>query len=131
MNECLSKEVGEEEIKTAVFSLGAMKAPGPDGFSGVFFQFFWELIKADLFNLVQDFFRDGQLPKDLNNTNLVLIPQQKFCPESVDQFRPIGLSEAIALRMGVSIALKLHLRNVIFEAVRVEEPLALLFGFST
>ena len=37
MNEELTKEVGEEEVTRAVFQLGIYKAPGPDGFNGVFF----------------------------------------------------------------------------------------------
>ncbi len=37
-----------EEIKRATFELGADKAPGPDGFSLVFFQRFWVVIKDDL-----------------------------------------------------------------------------------
>lgn len=32
----LSKDVTDKEIKEAVFGLGAMKAPGPDRFHGVF-----------------------------------------------------------------------------------------------
>ena len=42
MNEELTKEVGEEEVTRAVFQLGVYKSPRPDGFSGVFFQKYWE-----------------------------------------------------------------------------------------
>ena len=38
MNEILTVDVTEEEIKEAVFQLGAFKAPGSDGFNGVFFK---------------------------------------------------------------------------------------------
>ncbi|KAK9019112.1 hypothetical protein V6N11_034151 [Hibiscus sabdariffa] len=37
MNQSLCKDVDDLEIKEAVFSLGPLKAPGPDGFPGVFF----------------------------------------------------------------------------------------------
>ena len=42
MDEELTKEVGEEEVTRAVFQLGVYKSPRPDGFSGVFFQKYWE-----------------------------------------------------------------------------------------
>jgi hypothetical protein len=37
-----------EEIKGIVFSLAHNKSPGPDGFPGEFYQFFWEKIKNSL-----------------------------------------------------------------------------------
>ncbi|KAL6194550.1 hypothetical protein ACLB2K_035632 [Fragaria x ananassa] len=38
MNHNLSMPLGEEEIKAAAFEMGANKAPGPDGFHGIFYQ---------------------------------------------------------------------------------------------
>ena len=38
VNECLMREVKEEEIRNAIFQLGTFKAPGPDGFNGFFYQ---------------------------------------------------------------------------------------------
>ncbi|KAG7600426.1 Endonuclease/exonuclease/phosphatase superfamily [Arabidopsis suecica] len=40
MNESLVKEVTEEEVKRALFSLNPTKAPGPDGMTALFFQKF-------------------------------------------------------------------------------------------
>ncbi|XVF66220.1 hypothetical protein PTKIN_Ptkin10aG0018000 [Pterospermum kingtungense] len=37
MNELLCKEVSEDEIYRAVFDIGALRAPGPDGFNKVFY----------------------------------------------------------------------------------------------
>ncbi|KAL6190713.1 hypothetical protein ACLB2K_037107 [Fragaria x ananassa] len=38
INESLMLDVTMEEVNAAVFDLGAFKAPGPDGFSGSFYQ---------------------------------------------------------------------------------------------
>lgn len=38
MNWCLIGDISREEVKKAAFELGAKKAPGPDGFSGIFYQ---------------------------------------------------------------------------------------------
>lgn len=42
----------EEEIKKAVFDSYAEGAPSPDGFSFLFYQKFWDLIKSDLIALL-------------------------------------------------------------------------------
>ena len=38
----------EEELWAVIKDLPSDKAPGPDGFIGLFFQKAWEVIKADL-----------------------------------------------------------------------------------
>lgn len=45
MNEDLTRELTEDEVKVVVFGLGAHKASGPDGFTRVFFQKAWEFIR--------------------------------------------------------------------------------------
>lgn len=42
MNHCLMEPFSEVDIKNAVFSMGALRAPGPDGFNGLFYQKNWE-----------------------------------------------------------------------------------------
>ena len=44
-NEMLEAPFSESEIKEAVFDSYADGAPGPDGFSFLFYQHFWDLIK--------------------------------------------------------------------------------------
>ncbi|KAL4332119.1 hypothetical protein GQ457_07G022500 [Hibiscus cannabinus] len=90
MNRGLSKDVSIEEIKEAVFNMGALKAPGPDGYPGIFYQSFWDIIQEDVVNLVFEFFRNGSMPKDINKTNIVLIPKIKN-PTKTTHFRPISL----------------------------------------
>jgi hypothetical protein len=45
-----------EEIKSAVFEMNGDGAPGPDGYSGHFYQTFWEIISHDVVASVQSFF---------------------------------------------------------------------------
>lgn len=40
MNLDLLRPIAPQEIKDAVFEMGALKAPGPDGFQGIFYQHF-------------------------------------------------------------------------------------------
>ena len=56
MNEELCKPFSEEEISDALFQIGHLKAPGPDGFPARFFQRNWGLIKQDIVKAVQQLF---------------------------------------------------------------------------
>ena len=56
--------------------LGALKAPGPNSFLGIFDHGFWHIVKDDVFQLVKDFFEEGLLIRNLNLTNVVLIPKK-------------------------------------------------------
>ncbi|KAJ1428743.1 hypothetical protein SESBI_08848 [Sesbania bispinosa] len=39
----------DEEIKGVVFNLGHLKAPGPDGMNGLFFQKNWDVLTKDMY----------------------------------------------------------------------------------
>lgn len=90
MNEHLTAEIQDEEIKRAVFQMNALKALGPDGFNGLFFQKYGDTVKEDVIKAVKGFFQSGHMLAEMNNTNMVLIPKV-HTSEEVTQFRPIGL----------------------------------------
>ncbi|KAM6558351.1 hypothetical protein CsatA_027590 [Cannabis sativa] len=89
-NECFAASPSEAEIREAVFSLHPLKVPGPDGFSGVFYRRYWDLVGPSLCITVKEFFSTGYMHPKLNTTFICLIPKVEF-PLSVDQFRPISL----------------------------------------
>lgn len=95
MNRQLISMLSEEEVRTAVFQLGAVKAPGPDGFPGFFFQHYWDVVGTKVYKVVCSFFVGGYLLKEFNQTNLVLIPKVGN-PTNLSQFRPISLCNFIA-----------------------------------
>lgn len=89
-NSRLMQDITSAEVKTAVFDLGSNKAPGPDGFTGAFYQNAWAIVGDQVCSLIQSFFNTGFPLADINNTDLVLI-SKKDCPESVSDYRPISL----------------------------------------
>ncbi|KAL9678404.1 hypothetical protein QQ045_016248 [Rhodiola kirilowii] len=90
MNDNLIRGVTEEEIRRAVFQMGATKAPGMDGYSAIFFQSNWELVKRDLIKEVLNFFDKFELDPEWNMTQIALIPKVKDVSK-MTELRPIGL----------------------------------------
>jgi hypothetical protein len=81
----------ESKIRKAISQLGLTKAPGPDGFTGLFLKTYWKTICISVIRFVQSFFRNGFLLKEFNHTHLALIPKIDN-PLKVTQFRPINLT---------------------------------------
>lgn len=75
MNADLTQVVTMEEIQQAVFDIGPHRAPGHDGFSSVFYHQFWEDLKPEIMQEVAELFERGELDRQLNHTNLYLIPK--------------------------------------------------------
>jgi hypothetical protein len=94
MNEMLCKEFSEQEIGDALFQMGPLKAPGPDGFPARFFQRNWELMKADVIRGVRHFFYSGVMPPGVNETAIVLIPKKEQA-EMLKDYRPISFCNVI------------------------------------
>ena len=75
MNDRLCKDFTEEEIGDALFQIGPLKVPGPDGFPACFFQRNWSTLRKEVTIAVQQFFRTGVMPEGVNDTAIILIPK--------------------------------------------------------
>lgn len=90
INNHLTTEVMDWEVKLAVWSIGADRAPGPDGLTSRFYQSWWDIIGPDIVAEVKNFFITSKMPTSVNNTNLCLIPKITN-PSTFSDYRPIGL----------------------------------------
>lgn len=72
MNDKLCEEFTEEEISLAMFQIGPLKAPGPDGFPARFYQRNWGAVKQDIVKAVSNFFQTGTMPDGVNETAMFL-----------------------------------------------------------
>ncbi|XP_074282891.1 uncharacterized protein LOC141607441 [Silene latifolia] len=90
----LSKPFSKKDVRRAVFQLGALKSPGPDGFPALFFQRCWHTVKDDVSSTVLSILNSGLVLKELNITFIALIPKCAS-PEKVDDYRPISLCNVI------------------------------------
>lgn len=94
MNERLCAEFTYKEIADALFQIGPLKAPGPDGFPARFFQRNWGCLKDEVIPAVKEFFRTGHMPPGVNDATIFLIPKVDQ-PSKVTEFRPISLYNVI------------------------------------
>jgi hypothetical protein len=70
------------------------KAPGPDGFNGLFFKKCWHIIKEDVYQLCNDFFSGNISLQAINSSFITLIPKNSN-PVTPNDFRPISLLNSI------------------------------------
>ncbi|XP_074291826.1 uncharacterized protein LOC141618631 [Silene latifolia] len=94
MAQRLRQPVSPEEIKQCFFSIPSNKSPGPDGYSSQFYKDSWDIVGPEICAAITDFFTTGKLLKQLNTTNITLIPKTN-CPTSVLEFRPIACCNTI------------------------------------
>jgi hypothetical protein len=79
-----------EEVRVALFSSYADGAPGPDGLPFLFYQVFWDTVKADLLNLVNSFENNNLNLERINYALITLIPKEPDA-KILKKFRPISL----------------------------------------
>jgi hypothetical protein len=81
----------EEEVWRTIKDMPPDRAPGPDGFIGVFYQRVWPVIKADVMaGLLKLGVGDGRGFARLNRAIITLIPKRQDAME-IGDFRPISL----------------------------------------
>ncbi|XP_059291469.1 uncharacterized protein LOC132044948 [Lycium ferocissimum] len=93
-NQVLTSMPTLEDVKKAIFDLSGDSSGGPDGMIGAFYQVCWDIVGADVYNVVKVFFEEQTLPKSIAHTNLVLIPKNNNV-ETFADMRPISLSNFI------------------------------------
>ena len=83
-----------QEVDDAMSQLKEGKAPGPDGFTTTFFHTFWELLKHEVWQIVEESRNLHWLLPSLNTTFIALIPKEE---DSItpDKYRPIALCNVI------------------------------------
>jgi len=93
---CLEAPFSEEEVWATINAMPADRAPGPDGFTGRFYQSCWQIIKANvLATLVSIHQGDLRHLELLNSAYLTLIPKKLEALEAKD-YRPISLVHSFA-----------------------------------
>jgi len=92
LDQCFS----EDEIWQAIKDMPSDKAPGPDGFTGLFYKTTWSIIKGDIFRAFQAIWSvDGRSLYLVNQAYMVLL-RKKLEPSGIGDYRPISLIHSFA-----------------------------------
>eukprot|EP00253_Pinus_taeda_P013273 PITA_13273 len=93
-NELHLLSILSQEVDEAMSQLKEGKSPGPDAFTTTFFHTFWELIKQEVWKIVEESRDIRWLLPSLNTTFIALIPKEE---DSItpDKYRSIALCNVI------------------------------------
>ena len=90
----LNKPIAKEEIDQVVQEMPNGKAPGPDGFTVEFFKACWEVVKHEIYGVVEDSRRSASIFKSLNATMITLIPKESEA-RTPNRYGPISLCSVV------------------------------------
>lgn len=113
-----------EEVEEAVKNMPNDKAPGPDGFTINFYKACWEIVKTEVWEVVEDSLCSASILKSLNSTFLALIPKEEEA-NTPTKFRPIFLCNVIYKIISKVIAKRL---KPILQGLISEEKLGYVEG---
>lgn len=71
-----------------------LKAPGPDGFSPIFYQKYWHIVGRDVTATIWSFMNSDELMRQINGTHVTLILKVKVL-EHITQLRLISLCNVL------------------------------------
>ena len=83
-----------DELKTILFPMKIDTAPGPDGFTPLFFRANWELVKHDLLAFLNAFHAGTADLERVNKAYLALLPKKAASLLAKD-YRPISLQNCV------------------------------------
>jgi hypothetical protein len=92
--EHLSRLFSALDIDKVIKQMPADKAPGPDGFNGLFLKRCWDIIKENIYTLCFDFF-NGTLDLESINCSFITLVPKVHNPTSANDFRPISLLNCV------------------------------------
>lgn len=84
------RKCSAKEIDQAIASCDGSKASGSDGFNFRFVKSSWEIIKADVYGIIQEFLKTSRLPRGCNSPFIALIPKLEI-PNGFKVFSPISM----------------------------------------